>query len=249
MKYVINGKKLGVLAGMGPAAGAEFLRLLTIKAPASADQEHPVVYLLSDTQIPDRSPAILGKGPSPLQHIRSGLEQLIGMGADILACPCNSAHYFIDLFAEPLDKPLIHIIEETVLAAKSASPNGAWMISTLGTRQSGLYQKYADKHNYQLFIPNDAQAQLSQECIAYIKANEFGRAAKVMEQLVGELWQERDTLIMTACTELPLAYAVSSLPKDKEVSSLSALADACLKQLFVAEKFKEALDNKNLPYC
>mgnify|MGYP003586732200 CR=1 FL=1 len=249
MNYVMNGKKLGVLAGMGPAAGAEFLRLLTIKAPACADQEHPVVYMISDTQIPDRSPAILGRGPSPINNIRNGFEQLIGMGADILACPCNSAHYFIDLFEQPLDKPLVHIIEETVLAAKAASPNGAWMISTLGTRQSGLYQKYADKHNYRLFIPSDAQAQLSQDCIVHIKANEFDKAAKVMENLVGQLWAEHDTLIMTACTELPLAYAVSSLPKDKEVSSLGALADACLKQLFVPTKFKEALENRNLPYC
>ena len=249
MRYVMNGKKLGVLAGMGPAAGAEFLRLLTIKAPANADNEHPVVYLLSDTQIPDRSPAIMGQGPSPLNQIKADFEQLIDMGADILACPCNSAHYFIDLLDKPLEKPVVHIIEETVLAAKAASPDGAWMISTLGTRQSGLYQKYADKHNYKLFIPNDQQAKLSQDCIVYIKANEFGKAAEVMETLVKSLWSERDALIMTACTELPLAYSVSSLPKDKEISSLSALADACLKRLFVPEKFKEAMENKNLPYC
>lgn len=242
MKFVINGKKLGVLAGMGPAAGAEFLRLLTIKAPANTDQEHPVVYLLSDTQIPDRSPAILGKGPSPINHIRQGFEQLMEMGADVLACPCNSAHYFIDLFDKPLGKPLIHIVEETILAAKAVSPGGAWMISTLGTRQSGLYQKYADKHNYTLFIPTDEQAQLSQDCIAHIKANEFNQAVRIMEKLVAQLWRERNTLIMTACTELPLAYAASSLPQDREVSSLQALAAACLKQLFVGEKFKEASD-------
>ncbi|HOK20036.1 MAG TPA: aspartate racemase, partial [Thermosynergistes sp.] len=36
-------KVLGVLGGMGPAATAEFLRLLTILAPAAKDQDHPVV--------------------------------------------------------------------------------------------------------------------------------------------------------------------------------------------------------------
>lgn len=249
MKYMINGKKLGVLAGMGPAAGAEFLRLLTVQAPASMDNEHPVVYLISDTQIPDRSPAILGKGPSPSNQIRAGFEQLIDMGADLLACPCNSAHYFIDSFDKPLDKPLVHIIEETVLAAKVASPEGAWMISTLGTRQSGLYQKYADKHSYKLFIPNDEQAQFSQDCIGYIKANDFAQAAQVMERLVKQLWSQQNTLIMTACTELPLAYAFSNLPKEREVSSLSALATACIRRLFVLEKLQEAVNNKNLPYC
>ena len=35
MGYHLNGNKLGVLGGMGPAAAAEFLRLLAVKAPAS----------------------------------------------------------------------------------------------------------------------------------------------------------------------------------------------------------------------
>ena len=43
-KYKKNGKKLGVLGGMGPAAAAEFLRQLAAKCPAATDQEHPVVY-------------------------------------------------------------------------------------------------------------------------------------------------------------------------------------------------------------
>ena len=60
-----NGKKLGVLGGMGSAASAEFLRILAALAPATTDQEHPVVYMIADSDIPDRSTAILGKGPSP----------------------------------------------------------------------------------------------------------------------------------------------------------------------------------------
>ena len=54
-KYKKNGKKLGVLGGMGPAAAAEFLRQLAAKCPAATDQEHPVVYMIGDCEIPDRS--------------------------------------------------------------------------------------------------------------------------------------------------------------------------------------------------
>ena len=45
-------KVLGVLGGMGPAATADFLRLLAEKAPASCDQEHPqmIVPLLPTEQ-------------------------------------------------------------------------------------------------------------------------------------------------------------------------------------------------------
>lgn len=232
MGYHLNGNKLGVLGGMGPAAAAEFLRLLALKAPASNDSEHPIVYMIGDTQIPDRSTAILGKGVCPQAQIRANLELLVSLGADILAVPCNSAHYFIDRFQQPLSKKLVHIVEETVLATKKASPAGAWMLSTLGTLQSGLYQKYADKHNLKLFLPNAVQAEQAQSCINLIKGNDFRQAAERMENLVQELWQKQDLLIMTACTELPLAYAASNLDKNREVSSLGALADACVRQLY-----------------
>ncbi|MFR4383443.1 MAG: hypothetical protein ACLT4X_03665 [Phascolarctobacterium sp.] len=64
-KFVKNGKKLGVLGGLGPAAAAEFLRQMAAKCPASTDQEHPVIYMISDCEIPDRGTAIFGNGPSP----------------------------------------------------------------------------------------------------------------------------------------------------------------------------------------
>ena len=58
------------------------------------------------------------------------------------------------------------------------------------------------------------------------------KAGKTVKTVVEELWQVKHLPIMTACTELPLAYAASGLPREKEVSSLTALADACLKVLY-----------------
>ena len=213
-KYKKNGKKLGVLGGMGPAAAAEFLRQLAAKCPAATDQEHPVVYMIGDCEIPDRSTAIFGKGESPAPVLEARLRQLCDMGAEVLAVPCNTAHYFIDDFKAALPQPLVHIIEETVLAAQRLNPEGAWMLSTHGTRASGLYQKYADKHGYTLYLPNEEQAEKAQQAIFYVKAGEL------------------DLPVMTACTELPLGYAASGLPLDREVSSIGALVDACIRMLY-----------------
>ena len=227
-----NGKKLGVLGGMGSAASAEFLRLLAEKAPADKDQEHPIVYMIADSQIPDRTEAILGKGEDPSARLRADLEKLVAIGADILAVPCNTAHYFIDKFSTPLPKPLIHIIAETVKAAQAMSPEGVWMISTIGTWQTGLYQKYAEKQGLKLYFPTEKQRNLLHAAITDVKANRMQKAGKTVKTVVEELWQVKHLPIMTACTELPLAYAASGLPREKEVSSLTALADACLKVLY-----------------
>lgn len=231
-KLIKNAKKLGVLGGMGPAAAAEFLRQLAAKCPASTDQEHPVIYMIGDCEIPDRSTAIFGNGESPLPHLKQRLLELCAMGVDVLAVPCNTAHYFIDQFADELPVPLVHIVEETVLAAQRLSPEGAWMLSTKGTRATGIYQKCAEKHNFTLYIPNEEQSDKSQQVINYVKANKLTEAGALTKELVEELWAERNLPVMTACTELPLGYDASGLPQERAVSSIGALADATVKALY-----------------
>lgn len=227
-----NGKKLGVLGGMGSAASAEFLRILAAKAPARNDQEHPVVYMIADSEIPDRTEGILGIGPDPSQKMYNDLVQLAQMGADYLAVPCNTAHYFIDRFKQPLPLPLIHIIDETVKTAKKLDSRGVWMLSTLGTWQSGLYQTYARQHDLPLFFPNEQQRELIHRSIMEVKANRLAESGQLCGSIVQELWGTKDLPIMLACTELPLAYKASGLPLAKAVSSLDALAAACVRKLY-----------------
>ena len=53
-----------------------------------------------------------------------------------------------------------------------------------------------------------------------------------MREVVSELWRERDVPVTMGCTELPLAYDASGLPSERQVSSLKALSDACIKLLY-----------------
>ena len=235
-------KILGVLGGMGPAAGAEFLRLLARDASekygAKRDQEHPRVIMFSDTSIPDRSNAILKQGEDPTPQLRNGLERLAEWGADLLAVPCNTAHVFIDRFRSELRKPFIHIIEATVDAAANKSPDGAWLLATSGTLSSGLYAEYANKKGYKLLNPPAEEQERVQQCVNLIKAGDIAEAGALIRKIVEELWSKDNRLIATACTELPLAYTASELPYDKEISSLQALSDACLKSLYGANDRK-----------
>lgn len=227
-----NNKKLGVLGGMGPAASAEFLRVFARLCPASCDQEHPVVMMLADCDIPDRTTAIFGRGESPAAKLKQDLLQLAEWGADLLAVPCNTAHYFINDFVHELPVPLIHIVDETVKEAQRLSPQGAWMLSTKGTRKTGLYQQVADRLGYKLYIPNERQSDLAQAAIEAVKANDLVKAGALTKECVESCWQEKDLLVMTACTELPLGYDASGLPKEKSVSSIDALAKACVRELY-----------------
>ncbi len=154
-------KTLGVLGGMGPAATADFLRVLAERTPAGTDQEHPRMIVYSHTVTPDRTTFLLGKGPDPTEYIKDGLKTLIGWGADMLCVTCNTAHHFIDGFRDEIDRPIVHIIDETILKSQQVCPNGAWLTATLGTMRTGLYQRHAQSSGYTFRIPDpDMQVEI-----------------------------------------------------------------------------------------
>ncbi len=225
-------KTMGILGGMGPAAAAEFLRLLAQEAPAKTDQEHPRIIMLSEPLIPDRTNALLGHGESPQPMLRQALQQLIDWGAELLAVPCNTAHCFIDRFRQELRVPLVHIVEETVNAAQGLSPEGAWLLATSGTRTVGIYPAYAERSGYVFQSPNDKQQERVQQSLRLVKAGNLSEAGDMLRNVIEELWDVREIPVVTACTELPLAYKLSGLPPEMEVSSLKALSGACLKLLY-----------------
>ncbi len=225
-------KILGVYGGLGPAASAEFLRLLAEMAPAERDQDHPVIYVYSNPQIPDRSSAILGEGPSPQSDLMEGMKTLVSWGVDLLAVPCNTAHFFIDRFRQDLGVPLVHIVEATVNQAVSLSPEGAWLLATGGTMKSGLYQREGERVGYPLYLPPKEVGEMASRCILAVKAGDRPLSGRIMKEIVERLKTVMDLPVVGACTELPLAYDASGLPGEGMISSLGALSKKCIDILY-----------------
>lgn len=225
-------KTLGVLGGMGPAATADFQRVLAERTPAGTDQEHPRMIVYSHTATPDRTTFLLGKGPDPTEYIKDGLKTLIGWGADILCVTCNTAHYFIDGFRDEIEKPIVHIIDETILKSSQVSPKGAWLTATLGTMRTGLYQKHAQDSGYSFRIP-DEQTQIEiHDVTDMVKAGQHKEAGEKFKAIIERLWEIEKLPIVGACTEIPIAYENTGLDKDMGISSLEALADGCIRELY-----------------
>lgn len=229
-----NGLTLGVLGGMGPAATAEFQRLLAVKAPACCDQEHPRMIVYSHTVTPDRTTYLLGKGPDPEPYLLEGLRTLVGWGADRLAVTCNTAHHFIDKFLEQglIGVPVIHIVEETVRACRERSPEGAWLTGTLGTVKTGIYQRHAAACGYRFRVPDAAMCERIHAVTDLVKAGRQEEAGARYRDIVEELWRLERMPVVQACTELPVAWQRACLPAEMGISSLEALADGCIRELY-----------------
>ncbi|MFC4533295.1 aspartate/glutamate racemase family protein [Sphaerisporangium dianthi] len=223
---------LGILGGMGPSATAEFLRLLAARVPGTTDQEHPRILMLSDPSIPDRTAAVLAGSDAPLPPIRDGLFRLAEWGADLLAVPCNTAHVYVDRLAPLLPAPVVHIVDATLEEAGRRSPRGGWLAATTGTVASGLYQERAEALGYRLLLPGSGTQEAIHHTATLVKAGRSHQAGALLGTVVRGLWHREHIPVLAACTELPLAYTAAFLPPDMMISSLDALATACVRRLY-----------------
>jgi aspartate racemase len=223
-----DGPTLGVLGGLGPAAGVEFLRLFTDGWPATRDQDHPRVILLSEPAIPDRAAALRGAGPDPTPYLCEALDQLAVWGADLLAVPCNTAFAFIDEFSATIPVPIVHTVAVTLDAAQRRAPTGAWLLATDGCLIGGGYQRHADERGYPLREPDPGTARRVHECIELAKAGRLADATHLFDEVLGGLPDAWPPLL--ACTELSLIRPLSR-HRRPSVDSTHVLAAECVRRL------------------
>ena len=89
-------KSIGIIGGMGALATCDLFKKIFDMTDAKSDQEHIHIYIDCNTNIPDRTKALVEGGADPVPElVRSGL-RLESMGADVLVMPCNTAHYFYE---------------------------------------------------------------------------------------------------------------------------------------------------------
>ena len=134
-------KTIGIIGGMGPMATVDLYRKIVDYTAASKDSEHIHVYIDSNTDIPDRTEAILHGGKDPVPEMVGSAIRLECMGADFLLIPCNTAHYFYDKICPMVHIPILNMLEETALEVKRQSIACVGLLATDGTIESGVYDQ------------------------------------------------------------------------------------------------------------
>ncbi len=196
-------KKLGVIGGLGPMATAYFLQLIVEMTEAKTDQEHIEVLLHSRPQIPDRTGYILGRSKdSPLPQLAAVGKGLVEQGAEVIAIPCITAHYFQKQLEEEIGCSILHIIEETALYLTEEKIRHVGIMATDGTLASNLFQEIFAEYQISCIVPT-AEEQKKVMHIIYdnIKA---GRPAEMnlFYEVSDKLFQSGAETVLLGCTEL-----------------------------------------------
>ena len=202
--------KLGVIGGMGPLATVKFYDKVVLNTDAHNDNEHIDLVVLNHSTMPDRTRCIIEKKDLEfLNVIKKDLEILDNIGVDVVAIPCNTSHYFYDEFSKYTNLKIINMIEETILEIKRRGVKQVAVFGTIGTLNSKVYDKYAQKYGIEVKELSAEDKNSVMDIIYKIKETNNLENKEFIEIL--NKYCDKDTIGIIACTELSLLDICKSI--------------------------------------
>jgi len=211
----LHTRPVGIIGGMGPAAGADFVRLfvnacndyLTRTGFKVIDQAYPEHWLVQ-VPVPDRTEALCNGHDAPLPALQDAIGRLQSCGANAVAIACNTAHAWHTKLQQRHPRvELLHVAREVARQLKSTGVKEVGLMATQGTYRNALYDTALTQACIVCHRPLDAERETLMRGIyqgvktgdlAYARAC-FVNVAQRLQTRHGDL-----TLIM-GCTEIPLA--------------------------------------------
>ena len=215
---------------MGPAATVDLMARIIAMTPARRDQDHLPVIASSATQIPDRTLAILGQGPSPLPAMIEAMQPLVASCACAILIPCNTAHHWFDELQVAAGAiPILHIADAV---ARLLPENGAiGLLATSGTLRAGIYQRRWPER--QFVIPDPiSQEKLVSAGISAVKGGLVDMGATLIAQAASELFARGASSVVMGCTEIPIALADHAARDPRLIDPTAALAAMVIDRFF-----------------
>lgn len=198
------------MGGMGPGATRDVYNWVLTITPADNDQEHLEILIHSYPHA-DRTAAILEKKESPLPTLIKSAQLLEKAGANFLAVPCNTAHYFLPAIQKHVSIPILNMIEETNSFLVEQNIQRVGLLSTAGTAKTGIYQKTLSMN---VSLPSEEGIAKEMEAIYGKEGIKAGVAYEKSEKnktllldVIDELKEKGTEAIIMGCTEIPLCIS------------------------------------------
>lgn len=210
------GKTIGIIAGLGPLAGANFYRRLVEATAAEQDQDHPSVLLISDSQIPSRLDHLSGRGPSPLPALQEVARRLWDNGAEVIALTSITTHAYYAELAATVPIPIVNALTATATALGATSIHAPALVVTKPVRSSGLLQSALIAEGIEPRLPDDMTQDEIQSVVVQMKAGaDPVKLGARLQTLLGRDWVADADGVLIGCTDIsPLVDLVDQRMQD-----------------------------------
>ncbi|MBN2422062.1 aspartate/glutamate racemase family protein [Candidatus Woesearchaeota archaeon] len=221
---------IGILGGLGPEATNLLYEKIIKYTKAEKDQDHIPVLIYSNPKIHDRMD--YNKKTSQkliINDLISSAKQLEKNKVSFILIPCNTAHYWIEEMKKKLKTSVIDMIAETLnYVIKKYRCRKIGLLARTGTVNMGLFQKYCNRYNIELILPDEKEQELTETIVRKIKAGNYSKKDTLkIKKIIKNLENQGAKKILLGCTELPLLF--KQLPK-KLIDPMDILAVTAIKK-------------------
>lgn len=192
-------KTIGIVGGMGPYATAEFYKTLIKLNQVTKDWEHSRILIDSNTKIPSRTRALLYNEESPAEGTINSINDLASIGADFVALPCNSIHYWYNKIQSKIKIPWINMIEVVSEEVKKHGFSRPLILGGYVVTEKKIYNRNIKDAQYL----DEEGNKIVQKAITEIKNT--GKLEKRLDKQIEEKLFSKEKYfdsIVFACTEL-----------------------------------------------
>ena len=240
-------RRIGILGGMGPAAGVEMARLfvqacediLDARGEPIRDQAYPE-HVLLQVPLPDRTTALLS-GATQLvgERMSAALQRLAAIEVSTVAIACNTAHaWHAHLQAR---HPALELLNVGQVVAEELQQLGATqvgLLATTGTYAAAVYDDWLRRAGIACATPEPHEREaLMRGIYDGVKAGDRPLAKALFTQVADALC-ERHALqvLLLGCTEIPLALSACDLQREVLLLDPAALLARALARRAYAER-------------
>lgn len=201
--------------------------------PATDDCDHIHLVVDNNPHVPSRIKALIDKtGEDPLSCLQEMARKLEAWGVDLLAMPCNTAHFYHARIQDVVDVPLLNMISLSGAAVLKDRPR----IETVGILASsavldlGLYTQEFAARSVSVRHPDNGHQDRLMQAIRTVKTGFYGQLENdSLQQAADNLTAKGAETILIACTELSiLAEEIKSSIPCWDAAQL--LAEAIVQQ-------------------
>ena len=198
-------KKIGIIGGMGAAAGAHLYDLLireSHKNGAEKDDDFPEVFLHN---IPTKGLDQHGITDHAVirRELVSSVEMMNRLGAQIIMIACNSAHVHLRYLQDKSSVQILDMVGITVENIGAATKVG--VISSSTTKDSRLYEEALNARDIDVILTTEEQQQIIDALIEKaIRGRISDKHRQKLFYVVRSMFRRGADEVILGCTELPL---------------------------------------------
>jgi aspartate racemase len=231
--WFMNEKVLGIIGGMGPEATVELMKRVVRGTAALKEEDHIRMFVDSNPKVPSRMKALIeGSGESPGPYLAQMARNLEMFGADFLAMPCITAHYYFEEISSAVKIPVLNMINLSIEAVLEDHPGirSIGILASTAVLITGLYEKGFKDKGVRLMSPSPARQDQVLLAIKRIKTGDYGsEVLSLVQPAIRELIESKPEALLVACTELSL-IANQLHTEVKLIDALQVLSDRIVRE-------------------